>query len=77
MPRDRRQPGSVATSDLTRCRKTLSEITRPIESIVVLLDDDAHRVHDQRQSFQPGPDFGVTSANYDFAGLLRRAEAPR
>ena len=27
--------------------------------------------------FQREPDFGVTSVNYDFAGLLVRAEAPR
>jgi superfamily II DNA or RNA helicase len=40
-------------------------------------DGDSHRAHYVRQPFQRGPDFGVTSVNYDFAELLARAEAPR
>ena len=40
-------------------------------------DGNSHRVHYLRRPFQREPDFGVTSVNYDFAGLLARAEAPR
>ena len=45
--------------------------------IVEFLPNDSHRVHYIRQPFQREPDFGVTSVNYDFAGLLTRAEEPR
>jgi SNF2 family DNA or RNA helicase len=47
-----------------------------ILGIVEFLDGDSHRVHYIRQPFQREPDFGVTSVNYDFGGLLARAEAP-
>jgi superfamily II DNA or RNA helicase len=47
-----------------------------ILAIVEFLDGDAHRVHYLRRPFHREPDFGVTSVNYDFAELLRRAEAP-
>jgi hypothetical protein len=35
-----------------------------------------HRVLYLRQPFQREPDFGVTSVNYDFGDLLKRAEEP-
>jgi hypothetical protein len=38
---------------------------------------ERHRVHYVRRPFQREPDFGVTSVNYSFAGLLRRGEAPK
>jgi hypothetical protein len=44
-----------------------------ILAIVEFLDHDAHRVYYLRRPFQREPDFGVTSVNYDFAGLLERA----
>lgn len=47
-----------------------------ILAIVEFLPNDMHRVHYVRQPFQREPDFGVTSVNYDFAGLLARAERP-
>ena len=46
-------------------------------AIVEFLSDNEHRTHYLRRPFQREPDFGVTSVNYDFAGLLARAEAPR
>ena len=48
-----------------------------ILAIVEFLDGDQYRVHYLRQPFQREPDFDVVSQNYDFAGLLTRAEAPR
>ena len=48
-----------------------------ILAIVEFFDADTHKVHYLRQPFNREPDFGVTSVNYDFAGLLARAEAPR
>jgi hypothetical protein len=48
-----------------------------ILAIVEFLDENDHRVHYVRRPFRREPDFGVTSVNYDFAGLLERAEAPR
>jgi hypothetical protein len=48
-----------------------------ILAIVEFMEGGSHRVHYVRQPFQREPDFGVTSVNYDFAGLLARAEAPR
>ena len=47
-----------------------------ILAIVEFLDDENHRVHYVRQPFNKEPDFGVTSINYDFAGLLARATTP-
>ncbi|WP_295612386.1 hypothetical protein, partial [uncultured Lamprocystis sp.] len=47
-----------------------------ILAIVEFQDADAHRVHYLRQPFQREPDFGVTSVNYDFSGLLARACPP-
>ena len=48
-----------------------------ILAIVEFLPDGTERAHYIRQPFQREPDFGVTSVNYDFADLLKRAEAPR
>ena len=41
------------------------------------LQSEFHHVHYLRRPFHREPDFGVTSANYDFAELLARAEEPR
>lgn len=48
-----------------------------ILAIVEFLQDGSHRVHYVRSPFQREPDFGVTSVNYDFPGLIARAEPPR
>ncbi|MFZ1573781.1 MAG: helicase-related protein [Chromatiaceae bacterium] len=47
-----------------------------ILAIVEFLDDDRHQVHYLRQPFQREPDFGVTSVNYDFSGLLAQSKTP-
>ncbi|MGH7862901.1 MAG: helicase-related protein, partial [Candidatus Dormibacteraceae bacterium] len=69
----------AATVTVTR-NEILYSLNQPedyILAIVELFDGDSHRVHYLRRPFQREPDFGVTSVNYDFAELLRRAEAPR
>lgn len=38
--------------------------------------DGSEAVHYLRRPFQREPDFGVTSVNYNFAELLRRAAEP-
>jgi len=48
-----------------------------ILAIVEFLDETSHRVHYIRRPFQKEPDFLVTSSEYDFAGLIARAEEPR
>jgi hypothetical protein len=48
-----------------------------ILAIVEFLDADNHHIHYLRQPFKREPDFGVTSVDYSFAGLLQRAEDPR
>jgi hypothetical protein len=45
-----------------------------ILAIVEFLDAERHRVHYVRSPFRREPDFDVTSVNYDFRGLLARAE---
>jgi hypothetical protein len=48
-----------------------------ILAIVEFLDEQNHKVHYLRQPFQREPDFNAVTVDYDFAGLLARAEAPR
>ncbi|MFZ2617605.1 MAG: helicase-related protein, partial [Anaerolineae bacterium] len=48
-----------------------------ILALVEFLSDNTQCVHYLRRPFNREPDFGVTSVNYDFAGLLARAGAPR
>ena len=47
-----------------------------ILAIVEFLDDDRHQVHYLRRPFQREPDFGVTSVNYNFSGLLAQSKTP-
>jgi len=57
----------------------LTSLNKPddfVLAIVEFLDGDQHRAHYVRRPFRREPDFGVTSVNYDFAELLKRAEAP-
>ena len=57
----------------------LTSLNKPddfILAVVEFLDEHEHRVHYLRRPFQREPDFGVTSVNYDFAGLIARAGAP-
>ena len=48
-----------------------------ILAIVEFTDADNHLAHYLRHPFRREPDFGVTSVNYDLAGLLALAEDPR
>ena len=48
-----------------------------ILAIVEFVDENNYRVHYIRKPFDREPDFLVTSVNYDFEGLLARAEEPR
>jgi hypothetical protein len=48
-----------------------------ILAIVEFLDETNYKVHYIRRPFQREPDFLVTSSEYDFAGLVAKAEEPR
>jgi SNF2 family DNA or RNA helicase len=48
-----------------------------ILAIVEFMPDGRESTHYLRQPFQREPDFGVTSVNYDFAGLIARSSPPR
>jgi hypothetical protein len=48
-----------------------------ILAIVEFRDDGSHRAYHVRRPFRREPDFGVTSVNYELAGLLARAEPPQ
>jgi SNF2 family DNA or RNA helicase len=48
-----------------------------ILAIVEFIDETNHKVHYLRQPFQREPDFNAVTVDYDFAGLLARAETPR
>ncbi len=68
----------AATITVTK-NEILYSLNKPedfILAIVEFLEGDLHRVHYVRRPFQRGPDFGVTSVNYDFGELLERAEQP-
>jgi hypothetical protein len=68
----------AATITVTK-NEILYSLNKPedfILAVVEFLDTDTHRVHYLRQPFHREPDFGVTSANYDFRELLARAEPP-
>ncbi|MEO7731058.1 MAG: helicase-related protein, partial [Kofleriaceae bacterium] len=47
-----------------------------ILAIVEFTSEDTHRTHYLRRPFHREPDFGVTSVNYDFTDLLKRAGEP-
>jgi len=73
--------GRAATADTITVTKNeiLYSLNKPDDFILAIVefDGDAHRIHYVRRPFQREPDFGVTSVNYDFPELLRRAEVPR
>jgi hypothetical protein len=57
----------------------LYSLNKPDDFILAIVEfrtDGSHRVHYIRSPFQREPDFGVTSANYDFSNLLARAGEP-
>jgi hypothetical protein len=80
--------GRVAGADTVTVTKNeiLTSLNKPDDFILALVEfldlpagqagGGTHRVHYLRRPFQREPDFGVTSVNYDFADLLRRAGEP-
>ena len=57
----------------------LYSLNKPEDFILAIVEffrDDTHRVLYLREPFHREPDFGVTSVNYDFAGLLARGKEP-
>lgn len=66
------------TVTVTR-NEILYSLNKPEQFILALvefLESGSHKAHYLREPFRREPDFGVTSVNYDFAELLRRAEKP-
>ena len=69
-----------ATTITVTKNEILYSLNKPddfILAMVIFEDGDRHQVRYLRRPFQREPDFDVTSVNYDIAGLLARAEAPR
>lgn len=74
--------GRVASADTVTVTKNeiLYSLNKPddfILAMVVFGADGTHDVRYLRRPFGTEPDFGVTSVNYEFPELLRRAETPR
>ena len=68
----------ASTITVTR-NEILYSLNKPkdfILAMVEFLPGDQHRTRYLRKPFNSEPDFGVTSANYDFASLLSRSEEP-
>lgn len=68
----------AATITVTR-NEILTSLNKPDDFILAIVEfrgDGTHAARYLRRPFQREPDFGVTSVNYDFAGLLARAEDP-
>jgi superfamily II DNA or RNA helicase len=73
--------GRISGADTITVTKNeiLYSLNKPDDFILAIVEftgDDAHRVHYLRKPFQREPDFGVTSVNYDFAGLVNRSSSP-
>jgi len=70
---------SGARSITVTRNEVLYSLNKPedfILAIVEFLDETEYKVHYIRRPFQREPDFLVTSSEYDFAGLIARAEEP-
>ncbi len=65
------------TITVTR-NEILYSLNKPEDFILAIVefDGDDHHVHYVRLPFRREPDFGVTSVNYSFSELLRRATVP-
>jgi hypothetical protein len=73
--------GRVSGADTVTVTKNeiLYSLNKPDDFILAIVEftsADSHKVHYVRSPFQREPDFGVTSVNYDFAGLLAKASIP-
>jgi hypothetical protein len=74
--------GRVAGADTVTVTKNeiLYSLNKPDDFILAMVAfsaDGSHEVRYLRKPFGQEPDFGVTSVNYEFAELQRRAEVPR
>lgn len=74
--------GRVMGADTVTVTKNeiLYSLNKPDDFILAMVAfgaDGAHEVYYLRRPFGQEPDFGVTSVNYEFSELLRRAEMPR
>ena len=74
--------GRVASADTVTVTKNeiLYSLNKPDDFILAMVAfgaDGSHEVRYLRRPFGQEPDFGVTSVNYEFSELLRRAEVPR
>lgn len=74
--------GRVASADTVTVTKNeiLYSLNKPDDFILAMVAfgaDGSHDVRYLRRPFGQEPDFGVTSVNYEFSELLRRAEVPR
>jgi len=72
--------GRVSGADtitVTR-NEILYSLNKPEDFILAIVEftEDGHLVHYAREPFRREPDFGVTSVNYGFAELLKRATRP-
>jgi superfamily II DNA or RNA helicase len=72
--------GRVAGAQTVTITKNevLTGLNKPDDFILALVEIDGDRATPRyvRRPFQREPDFGVTSVNYDFNGLLERSSAP-
>lgn len=73
--------GRVSGADVITVTRNeiLYSLNKPDDYILAIVEftqDEGHRVHYLRHPFQREPDFGVTSVNYSFRDLIRRAQAP-
>ena len=70
---------SGAQSITVTRNEILTSLNKPedfILAIVEFLPEGGHKVHYVRRPFRAEPDFLLTSSDYDFAGLIARAEEP-
>jgi superfamily II DNA or RNA helicase len=73
--------GRVAGADTVTVTRNeiLTSLNKPEDYILAMVEfteDGSQRVRYLRRPFRSEPDFGVTSVNYGFAGLLQRAGDP-
>ncbi len=74
--------GRAESADTVTVTKNeiLYSLNKPEDFILAIVEfknSGHHALHYIRQPFHREPDFGVTSVNYDFAELLRKASAPQ
>ena len=67
----------AATITVTK-NEVLYSLNKPEDFILAIVEfcEDGEHIHYVRKPFHREPDFGVTSVNYDFAGLLAKAAQP-